>query len=44
MLVVLDHRRNLVGQIMRHTREACRSAMNDLFEAKGLGVYSGHNV
>ncbi len=39
MLLVLDNRRNIIGQVIGRTQEACTRRMNDLFEAKGLGVY-----
>jgi len=41
MLLVLDDRRNIVGQVIGRTQEACTRRMNALFEAKGLDVYDG---
>jgi hypothetical protein len=43
MLMVLDARRNIVGQVFRHTKKAARLAMNDVFKAKGLGTFSRHH-
>ena len=40
MLVVFDEHRNLIGQELSHTKEGARKAMNKVFAAKGLGVYS----
>ena len=42
MLMVLDDKRNLVAQVLRHTKKAARLAMNDVFAAKGLGTFSHH--
>jgi hypothetical protein len=41
MLIVLDERRNIVGQVIGKTQEACSRRMNALFAAKDLGVYDG---
>jgi hypothetical protein len=41
MLLVLDNRRNMVGQVIGRTQEACSRRMNSLFEAKGLDIYDG---
>jgi hypothetical protein len=41
MLLVLDEKRNIVGQVIGRTQEACSRRMNALFAAKGLGVYDG---
>lgn len=41
MLLVLDHRRNLIGQVFGRTQEACHRKMNAIYEAKGLGIYNG---
>jgi hypothetical protein len=41
MLLVLDRRRNIVGQVIGRTQEACSRRMNALFAAKHLGVYDG---
>jgi hypothetical protein len=41
MLLILDDKRNIVGQVIGRTQEACTRRMNTLFEAKGLGVYDG---
>jgi hypothetical protein len=40
MIMVLDSDRNLVGQVLRHTRDAARRAMNEVFASKGLGTFS----
>jgi hypothetical protein len=44
MLVVFDQHRNLIGQVIGRTQEACHRKMNDLYAAKGLGVYNGTYV
>lgn len=41
MLLVLDERRNIVGQTIGRTQEACERKMNAIYEAKGLGIYNG---
>lgn len=41
MLLVMDRRRNIVGQVIGRTQEACTRRMNALFAAKDLGVYDG---
>jgi hypothetical protein len=41
MLLVLDKNRNLVGQAIGRTQEACHRKMNAIYEAKGLGIYNG---
>jgi hypothetical protein len=41
MLLVLDNRRSIVGQVIGRTQEACSRRMNALFAAKDLGVYDG---
>jgi hypothetical protein len=41
MLMVLDGKRNLVGQVFGRTQEACHRKMNSIYEAKDLGVYNG---
>ena len=41
MLLVLDERRNLIGQVIGRTQEACTRRMNAIYDAKGLGVYDG---
>jgi len=39
MLLLLDDKRNIVGQVIGRTQEACSRRMNALFAAKRLGVY-----
>jgi hypothetical protein len=39
MLLVLDNKRNVVGQVMGRTLAACSRRMNALFVAKCLGIY-----
>jgi hypothetical protein len=41
MLLVLDGRRNIVGQVIGRTQAACSRRMKALFAAKGLDVYDG---
>lgn len=41
MLLVLDDQRNIIGQVIGRTQEACNRKMNDIYVAKGLGVYNG---
>jgi hypothetical protein len=41
MLLVLDAKRNIVGQTFGRTIEACERKMNDIYTAKGLGNYNG---
>lgn len=41
MLLVLDERRNLIGQVIGRTQEACTRRMNAIYDAKGLGIYDG---
>lgn len=41
MLLVLDEHRNIVGQAIGRTQEACHRKMNTIYAAKGLGVYNG---
>lgn len=43
MLMVLDADRNVIGQVLRHTKDAARRAMNDVFESKHIGVYSARS-
>jgi hypothetical protein len=40
MLLVLDERRSIVGQVFGTTQAACHRKMNSVFEAKGLGIYN----
>lgn len=40
MLVVFDGRRNLIGQVIGRTQQACQRKMNAIYEAKGLGIYN----
>jgi hypothetical protein len=41
MLLVLDDRRSIIGQVFGRTQEACHRKMNAIYEAKSLGVYNG---
>src|SRR4051812_37533541 len=41
MLLVLDERRNIVGQVFGRTQEACHRKMNAIYADKGLGIYIG---
>src|SRR5450759_346740 len=38
MLLVLDDKRNIVGQTIGRTQAACERKMNTIYEAKGLAV------
>ncbi len=40
MLLVLDEKRNIVGQTIGRTQAACERKMNAIYEAKGLGIYN----
>lgn len=40
MLLVLDAQRNIVGQTIARTQAACERKMNDIYAAKGKGVYN----
>jgi hypothetical protein len=40
MLLVLDNKRNIVGLTIGRTQAAAERKMNDLFDAKGLGIYN----
>jgi hypothetical protein len=40
MLLVLDRRRNIVGQVFGRTQPACHRKMNGIYADKGLGVYN----
>lgn len=40
MLLVLDANRNIIGQVIGNTQQACQRKMNAIYEAKGLGLYN----
>jgi hypothetical protein len=40
MLLVLDSKRNIVGQTIGRTQAAAERKMNDVFDAKGIGIYN----
>ncbi|MDO9442604.1 MAG: hypothetical protein Q7T73_17085, partial [Beijerinckiaceae bacterium] len=41
MLLVLDESASTIGQTFGETQGLCNARMNDVYAAKGLGIYSG---